>query len=92
MEYLFDLGFSLEEINTIKNSYDSSVIERIEFFPRLICTNYEYLKNSLLLVYLHKFVLRILCDGQRQQKVSIRLQTENDNVIAYIFLFSKAVR
>ena len=45
MEYLFDLGFSLEEINTIKNSHDSSVIEKIEFFPRLICTNYEYLKS-----------------------------------------------
>ena len=45
MEYLFDLGFSLEEINNIKNKYDSSVIEKLEFFPRLVSTNYEYLKS-----------------------------------------------
>ena len=45
MEYLFDLGFSWEEIKNIKNKYDNSVIEKLEFFPRLISANYEYLKS-----------------------------------------------
>ena len=45
MEYLFDLGFSLEDINNIKNRYDKNIIEKIEFFPRLVSANYEYLKS-----------------------------------------------
>ena len=36
MEYLFDLGFSLEEINNLKSRYDSTVIEKLEFFQKLI--------------------------------------------------------
>ena len=45
MEYLFDLGFNLEEINSIKSSYDSKVIEKLEFFPRLVSENYSHLKS-----------------------------------------------
>lgn len=45
MEYLFDLGFSLEEINSIKSKYTSVEIEKLEFFPRLIKENYNYLKS-----------------------------------------------
>ena len=45
MEYLFDLGFSLEEINSIKSKYKSNEIEKLEFFPRLVKDNYIYLKS-----------------------------------------------
>ena len=45
MEYLFDLGFSLEEINSLKNKYDNISLEKLEFFPRLVSTNYNYLKS-----------------------------------------------
>ena len=45
MEYLFDLGFSLEEINSIKSKYKSNEIEKLEFFPRLVKDNYNYLKS-----------------------------------------------
>ena len=45
MEYLFDLGFSLEEINNLKSKYDSTVIEKLEFFPRIVIENYNYLKS-----------------------------------------------
>ena len=45
MEYLFDLGFSLEEINNLKNKYDYSVTQKLEFFPRLVIENYNHLKS-----------------------------------------------
>lgn len=45
MEYLFDLGFSLEEINNIKSKYGQSELEKLEFFPRLVKDNYNYLKS-----------------------------------------------
>ena len=45
MEYLFDLGFSLEEVNTIRGQYDKNAIEKLEFFPRLVSENYNYLKS-----------------------------------------------
>ena len=45
MEYLFDLGFSLEEINSIKSKYKQNEIEKLEFFPRLVKDNYNYLKS-----------------------------------------------
>ena len=45
MEYLFDLGFSLEEINSIKSKYKGNEIEKLEFFPRLVKDNYNYLKS-----------------------------------------------
>ena len=45
MEYLFDLGFSLEEINYIRGKYDSVAIEKLELFPRLVSENYNYLKS-----------------------------------------------
>lgn len=45
MEYLFDLGFTLEEVNIIKKKHDSKDLEVIEFFPRLIKENYNYLKS-----------------------------------------------
>ncbi len=45
MEYLFDLGFSLEEINNLKSKYDQKNIEKLEFFSRLVSTNYNYLKS-----------------------------------------------
>ena len=45
MEYLFDLGFSLEEINTIKSKYKNNEIEKLEFFSRLVKNNYNYLKS-----------------------------------------------
>ena len=34
MEYLFDLGFSLEEINSIKSKYKQNEIEKLEFFSK----------------------------------------------------------
>ena len=45
MEYLFDLGFTLEEINKLKSKCDKSDIEKLQFFSRLISTNYNYLKQ-----------------------------------------------
>ena len=45
MEYLFDLGFSLEEVNMIRNKYEQEDRDNIEFFPRLIKENYNYLKS-----------------------------------------------
>ena len=45
MEYLFDLGFSLEEVNMIRNKYGQEDRDKIEFFPRLIKENYNYLKS-----------------------------------------------
>ena len=45
MEYLFDLGFSLEEINNLKSKYDYSVTQKLEFFPRLVTENYNHLKS-----------------------------------------------
>lgn len=45
MEYLFDLGLSLEEINTLKSKCTSQEIEKLEFFPRLIKENYNCLKS-----------------------------------------------
>lgn len=45
MEYLFDLGFTLEEINNIKSKCDKSDIDKLQFFSRLITTNYNYLKS-----------------------------------------------
>ena len=45
MEYLFDLGFTLEEVNKIKNNYDKKDIEKVEFFNRLVKNNYEHLKS-----------------------------------------------
>lgn len=45
MEYLFDLGFSLEEINTIKSKYKNNEVEKLEFFSRLVKDNYNYLKS-----------------------------------------------
>ena len=45
MEYLFDLGFSLEEVNNIKSKYKGNEIEKLEFFPRLVKDNYNYLKS-----------------------------------------------
>ncbi|MBQ3020669.1 MAG: hypothetical protein IJD92_00415 [Bacilli bacterium] len=45
MEYLFDLGFSLEEINKIKSNSDKSTITKLEFFSRLVKENYNYLKS-----------------------------------------------
>lgn len=45
MEYLFDLGFSLEEINGIKSKYKQGEVERLEFFSRLVKENYNCLKS-----------------------------------------------
>ncbi len=45
MEYLFDLGFSLEEIKTIKSKYKKSDLDKVTFFSRLVKTNYLYLKS-----------------------------------------------
>lgn len=45
MEYLFDLGFSLEEVNMIRNKYGQEDRDKIEFFSRLIKENYNYLKS-----------------------------------------------
>lgn len=45
MEYLFDLGLTLEEINTLKAKCTPEDIEKIEFFPRLISANYNCLKS-----------------------------------------------
>ena len=45
MEYLFDLGFSLEEINNIKSKYKKNDIEKLQFFSRLVKDNYNYLKS-----------------------------------------------
>ena len=45
MEYLFDLGFSLEEINNLKSSSDNTTIQKLEFFSRLVTENYNYLKS-----------------------------------------------
>ena len=45
MEYLFDLGFSLEEINNLKGKSDTSTIQKLEFFPRLVTENYNYFKS-----------------------------------------------
>ena len=45
MEYLFDLGFSLEEINNLKSKYDEEVVEKLNLFPRLVIENYNYLKS-----------------------------------------------
>ena len=45
MEYLLDLGFTLEEINKIKSTYDKKDIEKIEYFNRLVINNYNYLKS-----------------------------------------------
>ena len=45
MEYLFDLGFSLEEINSLKSKSDISTIQKLEFFPRLVTTNYNHLNS-----------------------------------------------
>ena len=45
MEYLFDLGFTLEEINNLKSKCDNSDIDKLQFFSRLITTNYNYLKS-----------------------------------------------
>ena len=45
MEYLFDLGFSLEEVNNLKSKCDNETIEKLTFFPRLVSENYNYLKS-----------------------------------------------
>ena len=45
MEYLFDLGFSLEEINNLKSKCDKSDLDKLQFFSRLISNNYNYLKS-----------------------------------------------
>jgi len=45
MEYLFDLGLSLEEINNLKSKCDAKDIEKLEFFPRLVKENYNCLKS-----------------------------------------------
>ena len=45
MEYLFNLGFSLEEVNLIKSKYNEYEKEKVEFFSRLVQENYNYLKS-----------------------------------------------
>lgn len=45
MEYLFDLGLTLEEINNLKVRCEKKDLEKLELFPRLIKNNYEYLKS-----------------------------------------------
>ena len=45
MEYLFDLGFSLEEINGIKSKYDEKTVEKLGFFQRIVLENYNYLNS-----------------------------------------------
>ena len=45
MEYLFDLGFTLEEINKIKSNCEKKDIDKLQFFSRLISTNYTHLKG-----------------------------------------------
>ena len=54
MEYLFDLGFSLEEINNIKSKYDHKDIEKLEFFQRLVTNNYNEISFDSIYEYLKK--------------------------------------
>ena len=45
MEYLFDLGFTLEEINNLKSKSDKTDLDKLQFFSRLISNNYNHLKS-----------------------------------------------
>ena len=64
MEYLFDLGFSLEEINNIKKKYDAGTIEKLGFFQRLVINNYNYLNgygiNNIKLCFIEHINLFLL--------------------------------
>lgn len=45
MDYLTDLGFTGEEVENLKNSLDSDVIEMLTCFPRVVAVNYQLLKD-----------------------------------------------
>lgn len=59
MEYLFDLGFSLEEVNNLKSKCDQIDIQKLEFFPRIIKENYNCLKsyeiNNIKICFMNHF-------------------------------------
>ena len=45
MNYLTNLGISIDEINSLRNNLKKSTLEAVELFPRIIEANYEILKN-----------------------------------------------
>jgi ACR3 family arsenite efflux pump ArsB len=64
MNYLKELEFTDEEINTMNNNLDNNIIESVMFFPVIIKTNYEYLKNigiknykQIFMEHTHMFLL-----------------------------------
>ncbi len=45
MEYLLNLGFTIDEVETLRNNLKKSTLEAVELFPRIVEANYEILKN-----------------------------------------------
>ncbi len=45
MEYLVNLGFTEEEIESLKNNIKKSTLESIELFPKIVEANYNILKD-----------------------------------------------
>ena len=45
MEYLLDLNLSNEDIETLKGKLSKEEIKKIEYFPRIVKENFNYLNN-----------------------------------------------
>ncbi|MDD4706446.1 MAG: hypothetical protein PHS24_04485 [Bacilli bacterium] len=45
MDYLLDLGFNNDEIEKIKNSLESKVINMFLLFPKIVAVNYQILNE-----------------------------------------------
>lgn len=45
MNYLLDLGFNEEEVENLKSSLNSDIINKIILFPKVVAINYQILNN-----------------------------------------------
>ena len=56
MEFLKEVGFNSEEIENIKNNFESNLKEKCENFPVLIVENIKYLQNLKIPNYKELFI------------------------------------
>lgn len=45
MNYLLNFNLNNQDIETLKSKLDDDGIKKIEFFPRIVTENYNYLNN-----------------------------------------------
>lgn len=45
MNYLLDLGFNEEEVENLKSSLGTNIINMVTLFPKVVAINYQILKD-----------------------------------------------